>query len=608
MRKFTADFETTTDENDCRVWAWAICEIGNVENFIYGNNIEDFIEWCKNKRENNILYFHNLKFDASYILSWLFNNGYTYVINKKDRKDNTFTTLISDMGMFYSLEIYFNVSGKRVNKVTIYDSLKLLNFSVKTISKNFHLPISKLEIDYKAKREVGHVLTKEEIDYIRNDVEIMARALEIMFNAGLTKMTIGSCALSSYRKMTQRFNQLFPELPVTLDQDIRQSYKGGFTYLNPIYKNKIIEGETVLDVNSLYPSVLRNELLPYGRPIYYQGRYKDNLIYPLYIQMITCRFELKKGKIPTIQLKNSLSFMPNEYITSSKGREITLLLTSVDLKLFKEHYNIYDEEYSCGWKFKAQYGMFSEYVDKWSEEKISAKKNKNYAMYTISKLMLNSLYGKFSKNPLTRSKYPYLDNEGVLRFIISEQEVGKGLYLPVGSFVTAYARNKTIRTSQKIKDYSVKKYGVDCYIYSDTDSIHLTKLSDEELKEFVEIDDYELGKWKIEEKAKRGKYIRQKCYIQQIIISKEEYEEAILDEEVDKELYSKDNEGYYVLKSTIAGLPKALGKYVTFENFEEGFSVLVDEKDKKHKLTYKHVKGGVLLVDTDFTIKKEVKR
>lgn len=28
MRKFTADFETTVDENDCRVWAYAICEIG----------------------------------------------------------------------------------------------------------------------------------------------------------------------------------------------------------------------------------------------------------------------------------------------------------------------------------------------------------------------------------------------------------------------------------------------------------------------------------------------------------------------------------------------------------------------------------------------------
>ena len=39
MRKFTADFETTTDPNDCRVWAYAICEIGNINNFYYGNSI-----------------------------------------------------------------------------------------------------------------------------------------------------------------------------------------------------------------------------------------------------------------------------------------------------------------------------------------------------------------------------------------------------------------------------------------------------------------------------------------------------------------------------------------------------------------------------------------
>lgn len=60
-----------------------------------------------------------------------------------------------------------------------------------------------------------------------------------------------------------------------------------------------------------------------------------------------------------------------------------------------------------------------------------------------------------------------------------------------GAFITAYAREKTIRTSQAIKDYSLKKYGIDLYYYSDTDSIH-TGLSIEELKQFCEIDDVKL--------------------------------------------------------------------------------------------------------------------
>ena len=52
MKKFTADFETTTDPNDCRVWAYAISEIGNLDNFQYGNSLDDFMAFCANKKEN----------------------------------------------------------------------------------------------------------------------------------------------------------------------------------------------------------------------------------------------------------------------------------------------------------------------------------------------------------------------------------------------------------------------------------------------------------------------------------------------------------------------------------------------------------------------------
>ena len=38
-----------------------------------------------------------------------------------------------------------------------------------------------------------------------------------------------------------------------------------------------------------------------------------------------------------------------------------------------------------------------------------------------------------------------------------------------------------IDNSQAIRDYTMKKYGVDYYIYSDTDSIHCLKLPEEEL-------------------------------------------------------------------------------------------------------------------------------
>lgn len=575
-KKFTADFETTTDENDCRVWAYALCEIGNVDNFIYGNNIEDFIKFCSDKKENYQLYFHNLKFDGEYIFNYLLNNGYEFVKDKKQRRDKTFTCLISDMGQFYSIEIYFHVTKKHTNKVTIFDSMKILNFSVEKIAKDFNLPIRKLELDYKEKREIGHILTEHEIDYIKNDVEIMARALEFMFNEKLLKMTIGSDALTSYKEMNKNFSKYFPILDFNIDSDIRKSYKGGFTYLNDCYIEKEVGEGLVLDVNSLYPSVMKYEYLPFGDPLFFEGRYQEDKLYKLYIQCFSCSFEVKKGMIPTLQIKNNPSFVPNEYVKSSEGDIVTLYLTNVDMELFFEHYNVYDITWHSGWKFKALKGLFTNYIDYWTERKINAKKENNNVLYIISKLMLNSLYGKFGLNPRVRGKIPYLNEDGIVKYKLGEEEIRNAIYIPVATFITSYARRKTITTSQTIKDYTINKYGKDYYIYSDTDSIHLLKMDDEELKQFVDIDDFRLGAWKIESKFTRGKYIRQKCYI-------EEYEDK--------------------LNVTVAGLPKKLGKYVNFDNFNKGMEILANDIDKEHKLRFKHVKGGVLLIDTDFTIK-----
>ena len=103
MKKYTADFETTVDLHDCRVWAYAISEIGDPDNFIYGNSLDDFMEWTKNPKENPVLYFHNLKFDSAFILDWLLTHGYEWIEDKKERADLTFTTLITEMGAFYSI-------------------------------------------------------------------------------------------------------------------------------------------------------------------------------------------------------------------------------------------------------------------------------------------------------------------------------------------------------------------------------------------------------------------------------------------------------------------------------------------------------------------------
>lgn len=388
---WSADFETTTDSNDCRVWAYSLCNVENPEEFIYGNNIVDFFEWCCQK-ENYTLYFFNLKFDGAFIISWLLEAGFEYIEDKKDRRDATFTTLITDMGQFYSIEIYFEVNGKKVNKVKILDAMKIFpGFSVERIADSFGLPISKLEIDYNKPRPIDYELNQTEIDYIRNDVEIVARALKQMFEAGLTKMTIASDAMQNFKDHFHNFKKCFPELPEAVDADIRLSYRGGFTYASDKYIEQEVGKGAVLDVNSLYPFCLKKPM-PYGEPRMFEGEYVYDTVYPLYIITFTCFFEIKPDKIPCIQLKNNLSFIPNEYIKSSKNEQVTLTLTNIDFELFKEQYNFWNVTYHGGWKFKVAEGIFDNYIDFWTEEKIKAGKEGNKGKRQIAKLMLNSLY------------------------------------------------------------------------------------------------------------------------------------------------------------------------------------------------------------------------
>ena len=362
---YTADFETTTDENDCRVWAWGVCEIGKNEEFEYNNSIESFFDYCK-KLKNSKMYIHNLKFDGQLIISYLENNNFRHINDKKLKETQTYTTLISDMAQFYEIEVYFKVKNKKVEKVTFIDSLKILNMSVSDIAETFKLDVQKLKLDYNTKREKDHILTDHEVEYLKCDVTIMSKALNIMFSKNLKKMTIGSDALNNFKEMLgkYKFNKYFPILDYEIDKEIRKSYKGGFTYLNPIYAEKDVKNGIVLDVNSLYPSVMYFEKLPYGNPIFFKGKYEEDKLYPLYVQNLSCYFKIKKNKIPCIQLKNNMSFMSNEYITDSK-EIVNLTLTNIDLKLFFENYDVTDITYHSGFKFRGIVGIFRNYIDYW---------------------------------------------------------------------------------------------------------------------------------------------------------------------------------------------------------------------------------------------------
>ena len=573
---YAADFETTTNPDDCRVWAFGLSPVSNPDDFTYGNSIDKFIEWCRKGKENHTLYFHNLKFDCQFIISWLLQNGFEWR-NKKELESNTFSTLISDTGQFYSMEIIFRKQGHKVKKVTIKDSLKIVKGTIDKLAKDFKLGINKLKLDYDTERKPGHILTNEEIQYLKHDVVILAKILKLIFEQGINKLTIGACAINDYKVhiSEKSFKALFPVLPETVDKDIRYSYKGGYCYLNPKYKNKDVYGGIVLDVNSMYPGVMSQEKLPYGTPVFFDGKYIYDKHMPLYVQTIICNFEIKPNKLPTIQLRknNSPIVTVPEYVTSSKGEDVCLCLTNVDLKLFLEHYNVYNLEYLNGWKFRASKDLFADWVEKWYTLKNKSKRDDNASMYIIAKLMLNNLYGKFATNPHIVSKYPEI-TDGVVHYKRLPEEIRDSVYVPVASFITAYARFKCITMAQE-------QYNR--FIYADTDSAHLEGFNTNGINN---IDDYELGKWKIESKFTRGRFIHAKCYMEEI---DNHYKVTCaglpkLDDEKDKPFYSKDGKILYHTQ-------------VNFDNFYPGSTFY-------GKLQPKNVRGGCVLLPVDFTIKE----
>lgn len=584
-KKYSCDFETTTKIDDCRVWAYGWMEIGNTKNYEIGNSLETFMQWCEKILAD--LYFHNLRFDGEFIVNWLLKNGFTYDADNKG-KAKTFTTTISNMGQWYIIDICYGFKGKKKLHTVIYDSLKKLPFPVKKIAKDFKMEILKGDIDYHAERPIGHIITDEEHAYIKNDIEIIANALKIQFDQGLDKMTNGSDSLKGFKSSisTKMFERYFPILSLDLDSNIRLAYRGGFTWLNKkCYGVEIGEG-MVFDVNSLYPAQMYTRALPYGMPVRYMGKYEQDDEYPLYIQHIRCEFEIKEGYIPTIQIKKNLSFKQNEYLETSGGEVVDLYVTNIDLEIIKEHYDLYEVEYVSGFKFKQATGIFNQFIDKWTYVKTTSEG----AIKLLAKLMLNSLYGKFASNPDVTGKYPYLKEDGSCGFSLGEEEFKDPVYTPMGIFITSWARYTTITTAQKCFDR---------IIYCDTDSIHLTGTEMPEVIKDI-VDDNKLGYWAHETTFRKAKYIRQKTYV---------YEPCLKEKRNDagEIVYDKEGKIKWIpcipseatkIEFTVkcAGMPDGIKKHVTFDNFQVGFKSF-------GKLLPKHVSGGVVLVDTEFTIK-----
>lgn len=576
---YVADFETTTVVDDCRVWGWGLVPLGSdwqslsLDNVQVGTQLEDFLEEIS--QSNTTCYFHNLRFDGRFILDWILKAGYLHVA--KGPVAGQFTSMISDMGQFYSITVRW-LNGYTTE---FRDSLKKLPMSVAQLAKAFKMDtdgLDKGDIDYEAPRGRGYIITPEEADYIRRDVLIVARALGQQLANGLTKLTVGSDALHEFKQIIgkQTYDRLFPILSVDMDAEIRRAYRGGFTYADPRFSGRTVGSGVVLDVNSLYPSVMYHKPIPYGEPEWVVGQVSGTRARPLTIFSVTFTARIKPGHIPCIQIKGSSRFTPTEYL-SNINDPVSLMVTNIDYQLMHDHYDMDVLSFDGGWRFAAANGIFDTYIDKW----MRIKEHSEGGMRALSKLQLNSLYGKFATNPDVTGKIPTLTENGVVGLVRGADEVRNPVYTAAGVFITSYARDVTIRAAQA---------NYDAFAYADTDSLHLLESTIPDVEQTgLHVHPSQLGSWKHEYNFQSAYYVRAKAYLEHAQTG--EYHNAV------------------------AGIPVHMSAELRFADLHPGANLRVHhgevarwESDNPHpllhgKLTPTAVPGGIVLTQIPFELK-----
>lgn len=644
FRYFSADFETTVYKGqvNTEVWAAACVELMTEDVKIF-HSIGEQLEYFISLDCNVCAYYHNLKFDGSFWLSYLitvlqWKQAYHQLskdspdvvewLREKDMPNKTFKYSISDKGMWYTITL--KVNG---HVIELRDSLKLLPFSVERIGQSFHTKHKKLHMEYEGFRYAGCEITDKEREYIANDVLVVKEAIEIMFQEGHTDLTIGSCCLKEYKKFydKEEYDSIFPDLyEFTLDKSqygypsagdyIRKSYRGGWCYVVKGKENKKYHNGITADVNSLYPSMMHSEsgnVYPIGKPYFWKGDFiPDKAIgaNKYYFVRVRTRFYIKPNKLPFIQIKTTFRYRGTECLETSdilndktgtyhkqyvdidgtvKEAINEMVLTMTDFKLLKDQYDLVDFEILDGCWFYARAGIFDEYINKYKDMKIHSKG----ARRELAKLFLNNLYGKMASSKDSSFKVAFEKDDGSLGFRLVPEHNKKAGYIPIGSAITSYARNFTIRAAQA-NYYGVNERG---FIYADTDSIHCD-LSCEEVKG-INVHESAFCCWKLESFWDVAYFTRQKTYIEHVT-----HEDG---EPVEKP--------YYVIKC--AGMPqkckdlfaRSMGvetdnrtlteEEVNFvsvhrelEDFTEGLKI-------PGKLMPKRIRGGILLTETDYEMR-----
>jgi len=542
----TMDFETRTINDVMSVICVSIYDGKNISSFYIDNykNSEDLIKSSIKsilirKYNNCKVYFHNFSnFDAVFLLRIL-----------SEISNDKLKPIIRDERV---IDLKFNYGKNNIYKIYFRDSLLLLPCSLRELGKSFDVDVKKGLFPYKFINEInvplnyiGKVpginmfeglslkqysnysedfnndwnLKKELITYCETDVislwkiiaKFQLRIFKYFTVDVLLYPTLSSLALGIYRSNFMDEKDRIPVILGNMYNDLKRSYTGGSV---DVYKPS---GENIYryDVNSLYPYVMKNSPMPVGTPYYFEGNIFDvdkdafgffnvKVVSPKHIKHPILQVRLNTGDgVRTVCPIGSWSGMYfSEEIKNA------------------EKYG-YKFEVLNGYLFEKCY-IFNGYVDfLYDIKRTSVQKS---ADYIISKLLLNSLYGRFGMSPEIENHIiidsdcedEYCDNDKYSVRDILEFNNGKELisYIKRSDYDIDYDKsvNISVAISSAITAYSrihMSKFkNLDDIIlfYSDTDSLDFSKpLNNKFIGE-------ELGKLKLEHVFNKAVYLAPKVY------------------------------------------------------------------------------------------------
>lgn len=278
-------------------------------------------------------------------------------------------------------------SGVKEDKLSFRDSSALLPFSLKNLTKSFGVEHEKKEFDF---GKWDGSITEELSYYLKDDCRGLYEVLERFYEWPLVKKsgpayTTASQALKVFRLyLTKKIMSLRPRV----DSFVRKSYFGGRTEVfKPEFHSKT-KNIYCYDVNSLYPTVMRNNDFPTNFKCETLTWYEDKMGF------YECEIEVPKDM-----------YLPPLPVVEKVGRSSKLVFPTGK---FKGVYTTEEIKYarSLGVKIKTGKGMlfenggpiFRQYIDDLYKMRLEAKAKGDGVTDVLTKLMMNSTYGRFGLN------------------------------------------------------------------------------------------------------------------------------------------------------------------------------------------------------------------